>query len=91
MEKKLEGKVALVTGAARGLGRAYALRLANLGADVVINDIDLHSYKQFNERQPADTVVDEVRSLGRRSLGIECDVTNKKEVDAMFEEILNEF
>ena len=38
--KKLAGKVALVTGAARGLGRAYALHLARLGADVVVNDIN---------------------------------------------------
>jgi 3-oxoacyl-[acyl-carrier protein] reductase len=91
MEEKLKGRIGLVTGAARGLGRAYALRLANLGADVVINDIDLHSYRQFDEQQPADTVVDEIRNLGRRSLGIECDVTDKKEVDAMFNEILDEF
>ena len=91
IEKKLEGKVALVTGAARGIGRAYSLRLANLGADVVINDIDLHSYRQFDEKQPADTVVDEVKALGRHSIGIECDAANKQQVDAMFEQILKEF
>jgi NAD(P)-dependent dehydrogenase (short-subunit alcohol dehydrogenase family) len=91
MEQKLEGKVALVTGAARGLGRAYALRLARLGADVIINDVDLHSYKQFDEVMTADTVVEEVRNLGRRSLGIECDAASKKEVDAMFEQVLGEF
>ena len=73
MDQKLEGKVALVTGAGRGLGRAYALRLAKLGADVAINDVDLHSYKKFNEGVTADTVVEEVRNLGRHSIGIECD------------------
>jgi len=91
VEKKLEGKIAVVTGAARGLGRAYALRLANLGADVVINDVDLHSYTQFDEEISGDTVVDEVKSLGRRSIGIECDVTDKQKVDAMFERVLAEF
>ena len=91
MEQKLEGKVALVTGAARGLGRAYALRLARLGADVVINDIDLHSYRQYEEEMTADTVVEEVRNLGRRSVGIECDAASKKEVDAMFRQALDEF
>ena len=91
MEEKLKGKVALITGAGRGLGRAYALRLAKLGADVAINDVDLHSYKQFNEKQSADTVVDEVIQLGRRSIGIECDVAQKKEVDGMFKKVLDEF
>lgn len=91
MEQKLDGKVALVTGAGRGLGRSYALRLARLGADVVINDIDLYSYRKFNEELTADTVVDEVRNLKRRSLGIECDAANRKEVDGMFEQILKEF
>ena len=91
MEQKLEGKVALITGAGRGLGRAYALRLARLGADVVINDVDLHSYKQFGEEMSADTTVDEVRNLGRKSIGIECDAASKKDVDAMFEKALSEF
>ena len=42
---KLDGQVALVTGSGRGLGRAYALHLAQLGADVVINDINLDAAK----------------------------------------------
>jgi len=91
MEQKLKDKIALVTGAARGLGRAYALRLAKLGADVVINDIDLHSYKEFDEKLTVDTVVDEVKNIGRRSLGIECNAGDKGKVDAMFKKILSEF
>jgi len=91
LERKLLGKVALVTGGARGLGRAYVLRLARLGADVVVNDINLESYKEFGEEITAPTVMDEVRNLGRRSIGIEADVTKKDEVDAMFEKILDEF
>jgi NAD(P)-dependent dehydrogenase (short-subunit alcohol dehydrogenase family) len=91
MEQKLSGKVALVTGAGRGLGRAYALRMARLGADVAINDIDLHSYRDYNQRLAADTTVEEVRALGRRSLGIECSVAVRDEVEAMFDRILAEF
>jgi NAD(P)-dependent dehydrogenase (short-subunit alcohol dehydrogenase family) len=44
---KLDGKVAIVTGAARGLGRAYAKRLAGLGASVAVTDINLRSYEEF--------------------------------------------
>lgn len=84
---ELEGKVALVTGSTRGIGRGCALRLARLGADVVISARDLHAAK-FGEQLTAETVMDEVRALGRRSLGITCDVANRKEVDAMFERIL---
>jgi NAD(P)-dependent dehydrogenase (short-subunit alcohol dehydrogenase family) len=87
----LQGKVALVTGSARGLGRAYALRLAKLGADVVINDINLKAAEEFNERLTAATVMDEVKDFGRRSIGIEADVCKKPEVDRMFKRILDEF
>ena len=91
MEQKLEGKVAVITGAGRGLGRAYALRLARLGADIVVNDIDLHSHRQFNEQLSADSVVGEVEALQRRAIGVECDVTSRADVDAMFEQTLSTF
>ena len=57
---KLKGKVALVTGGARGLGRAYVLHLAQLGADVVINDIDLNAAAEYNETLSAATVMEEI-------------------------------
>jgi NAD(P)-dependent dehydrogenase (short-subunit alcohol dehydrogenase family) len=88
---KLKGKVALVTGGGRGLGRAYVLRLAQLGADLIINDIDLNAAAEYNEELTAATVVAEVEALGCRALGIQADVTNKDAVDAMFEEGLGAF
>jgi 3-oxoacyl-[acyl-carrier protein] reductase len=88
---RLEGQVAVVTGAARGLGRAYALRLAKLGADVVVNDIDLDSAAEVGEPLTAATVTDEIRKLGRRSLGIAADVTSERDVQEMFEEIMDAF
>ena len=83
--------MALVTGSARGLGRAYALRLAKLGADVVVNDINLKAAEEFKERLTAPTVMDEVKNLGRRSIGVEADVSKKADVDGMFKKILDEF
>ena len=88
---KLKGKVALVTGSGRGLGRSYALRLAGLGADVVINDVNLESAKQYNEELSAATVMDEIRAMGCRSLGIEADLAKKAEVEALFAQILDAF
>jgi NAD(P)-dependent dehydrogenase (short-subunit alcohol dehydrogenase family) len=88
---KLRGKVALVTGGARGLGRAYVLRLAALGADVVVNDIDLDAAKEFGEALSAPSVMDEVRAHGVRSHGIVADVTRKDQVDGMMAEIIRLF
>jgi NAD(P)-dependent dehydrogenase (short-subunit alcohol dehydrogenase family) len=88
---RLAGKVAVITGAARGLGRAYALHLARLGADIVVNDIDMEAAKQYGEELTAPTVMDEVRALGRRSLGIVADVTDRAQVNRMFEQVLDEF
>lgn len=87
----LTGKVALITGAGRGLGRAYALRLAGLGADIVVNDLELDSAKEFDEELTAETVMAECEALGVRSIGVAADVTNRKAVAAMFERVREEF
>jgi NAD(P)-dependent dehydrogenase (short-subunit alcohol dehydrogenase family) len=87
---KLDGKVAIVTGAGRGLGRAYALHLARLGADVVVNDISMEAHKEYDEQIDAPSVPEEIHQLGRRSLGIVADVTKRAEVDAMVAQTLSQ-
>ncbi|MDB5732160.1 MAG: 3-oxoacyl-[acyl-carrier protein] reductase [Variovorax sp.] len=74
---KLQGKTAIVTGAARGLGRAYALRLASLGADVAIVDVNLDGAAEFGERLDAPSVAAEIERLGRRGVGIQADLTQR--------------
>jgi 3-oxoacyl-[acyl-carrier protein] reductase len=70
----LTGKVAIVTGAARGLGRAYALRLARLGADVVICDVNLAGAARIGEQLTAESVTAEAEALGVRAIGVEGDL-----------------
>jgi len=72
----LDGKVALVTGARRGIGRAMALALAEAGADVAICD-------NVAEGGEMEAVVKEIQQFGRRSLAVQADVTRKSEVDSM--------
>lgn len=74
MDLKLKGKVAVVTGAARGIGRAIALTLAGEGADVVVSDIDI---------QEAEKVAEEARACGVIALAVRTDVTSSGEVKAM--------
>jgi 3-oxoacyl-[acyl-carrier protein] reductase len=88
---RLRGQVAVVTGAARGLGRAYALRLAKLGADIVVNDINLAAAAEVDEPLTAPTVMDEIRQLGRQALGITADVTSEQAVQEMFADIFAAF
>lgn len=79
-EKKLAGKVALITGAARGLGRGYALRLAALGADIAVVDRNLHGaevYEFERAQMTGETVVEEIEALGQRVMGLEVDLTDR--------------
>ncbi|ALS21165.1 MULTISPECIES: SDR family NAD(P)-dependent oxidoreductase [Paenibacillus] len=92
--KPLKDKAAVVTGAARGLGRGYALRLADLGAHVVVADLDLHSFTDFEmekNQMTGETVVEEVRQRGVRSSGYEIDVTDAKACTALMEKAMDEF
>ena len=77
----LLGKVAMVTGAGRGIGRAIALRLARDGADLVVADVDLESAKN---------VAAEIRQIGRRALAEKIDVTQKAQVRATVDRAIAE-
>ena len=79
---KLAGKVALVTGAAQGIGKAVALLLARNGADIVVSDVNL---------QKAEETAKEVQTLGRKALAIKVDVAKLDDVEKMVESILAEF
>jgi 3-oxoacyl-[acyl-carrier protein] reductase len=104
LEIDLSGKVALVTGGSRGLGRADALTLARAGADVAIADILVES--ELSEETDAwgslatvaraqglvktESTVEEIREMGRRALAVKCDVTDRDQVAAAVERTVEE-
>lgn len=87
----LTGKVALVTGSSRGLGRHYALHLARAGADVVIHDIDAAAAAAFGEAASGPAVADEIRALGRRSAFLAADLTVPAQVEALIQGVTDAF
>ncbi len=74
----LSNKVAIVTGSGRGIGRAIALKLAEVGATVVVNDI--------GDAEPVEAVAQEIKAMGRQSLPILADVSSSSDVARLVEE-----
>jgi enoyl-[acyl-carrier protein] reductase III len=83
MADSLSGKIAFVTGGARGIGRAVALKLATAGCDVAI--------AYHNSHEEAEAVCNSIRALGRRALATQADVSDPASVAEAFAEFRKEF
>jgi NAD(P)-dependent dehydrogenase (short-subunit alcohol dehydrogenase family) len=78
----LKDKVAIITGARRGMGRTHALKLAKTGAKVIVSDISLEDCQK---------VVKEIKKEGGEAMAVKCDVTKKEEVEGMLKKTIKEF
>lgn len=76
----LTGKIAIVTGAARGIGASIAIELARKGADVVVSDII-----------PGNDTVNQIKKLKRKAIYVKTDISKKKEVETMINETIKNF
>lgn len=79
----ISNRVAIVTGSARGIGQAIALKLAEVGATVVVNDI--------GEAEPLESVAEEIRAMNRQSLAVIADVSSSSEVANLVDKTINTY
>lgn len=81
--KKLEGKVAIVTGSSRGIGKAIAILFAKEGAKIVV--------VYHTSKEKADAVVEEIKKIGSSAISVKADVSKEREVKKLFEEAKKSF
>ena len=79
----LKGKSALVTGGYRGIGKSIALKLAQMGADVIINDIA--------DPETAEETLNELRSFGVKAEAVQADISNEEDVKKLADDVLEKF
>ncbi len=81
--KELSGKVALVTGGTKGIGKSIALKLATLGADVVVN--------YFRSRNAANATIDELKAMGSNPHAVRVNIGNHEKMPKIFDEIKEKY
>ena len=86
---KLAGRVAIVTGASRGIGREVALKLAREGADIVVAAKTVEPHPKLPGT--IHTVAEEIRALGRRALPVQTDIRKEQDIEALLEAVGKEF
>jgi 3-oxoacyl-[acyl-carrier protein] reductase len=91
IEMDLRGKIALVTGSSRGLGRHYALHLARAGADVIIHDVSERAAAEFGEASSGPAVAEEIRALGRKSAFFLADLADPAQAEKLMYQVVQVF
>ncbi|MCW2754320.1 MAG: short-chain dehydrogenase [Marmoricola sp.] len=90
MSRLLEGRIAIVTGAGRGIGRAHALELARHGAKVVVNDFGVSNNGEKTD-SPADDVVAEIKAIGGDAVTNGADVADFEQAAALIHQAVDSF
>jgi NAD(P)-dependent dehydrogenase (short-subunit alcohol dehydrogenase family) len=91
MTRLCEGRVVIVTGAGRGLGRAHALAFARAGAKVVVNDLGVEADGQGRSETPAQQVVEEIRAAGGEAIADASDVADWEQTGRLLRRTLDAF